>query len=242
MAGDDERRVRQEDVESTAGKVRIITLSRAAKRNALDTTLLVELAEAFADVVVSRDVRAVVLAADGPSFSAGGDMSEFEAGEDHAVLGRARLMAEVLSLPSRLPVPVIAALRGNALGAGAALGLSADVVVAGADLTIGFPELPNGALPAFVMPSVLGTVPRHVAFHLFMTGRRIGAEEAMRYGLVNCIAVDDVVAEAVDLAIQYASVSPHVADGGKKLFYEQLDLPYHVAIRTGLDALVTSMR
>lgn len=242
MADDNGRYVTSEDVPSGEGRVRMLTLTRAAKRNALDTQFLRELSSALAKVESDPDVRALVLTGAGPSFSAGGDTSEFAREDLDSVIARARLMAEVLSLPQRLSVPVITAARGSAIGAGAALALSADLVVAADDLTIGFPELPNGSLPAFVMPSVLRSVPRHVAFEMLTTGRRIDAQEALALGLVNRVTASDVIGEAVKLATRYAAMDRDTALVAKRLFYEQLDLPYDAAVQTGLDALIVSLR
>ncbi|MGX7730258.1 enoyl-CoA hydratase/isomerase family protein [Rhodococcus sp. 2H158] len=227
-----------EDEEIGSGRVRVISLNRPAKRNALDTQLLTELREAYTAAAADAAVRAIVLKACGPVFCAGGDTSEFRTGPTEAVIDRARIMADVLACPSTLAVPVVAAVHGPALGAGAALALSADLVVAGEAFSLGYPELPNGAYPPLVMPSALAHMNRNLAFELVTTGRRLGADEALAYGVVNRIADQRADMEALALAAAYTRFDASLVAATKRLFYRQVSLPTDVALREGLHDLI----
>ncbi|MCZ4586169.1 enoyl-CoA hydratase/isomerase family protein [Rhodococcus opacus] len=227
-----------EDREFDSGLVRLITLNRPAKRNALDTQLLTELLQAYTAADADAGVRAIVLKACGPVFCAGGDTSEFRTGQTEPVIDRARIMTDVLAYPSTLASPVVAAVHGPALGAGAALALSADLVVAGEAFSLGYPELPNGAYPPLVIPSALAHMNRNLAFELVTTGRRLGAEEALACGVVNRIAEHSVDAEALALAAVYARFDASLVAATKKLFYRQVSLPTDVALREGLHDLI----
>lgn len=227
-----------EDREFDSGLVRLITLNRPAKRNALDTQLLTELLQAYTAADADAGVRAIVLKACGPVFCAGGDTSEFRTGQTEPVIDRARIMTDVLAYPSTLAIPVVAAVHGPALGAGAALALSADLVVAGEAFSLGYPELPNGAYPPLVIPSALAHMNRNLAFELVTTGRRLGAEEALAYGVVNRIAEHSADVEALTLAAVYARFDASLVAATKKLFYRQVSLPTDVALREGLHDLI----
>ena len=124
------------------------------------------------------------------------------------MIDRARIMTEVLAYPSTLAVPVVAAVHGPALGAGAALALSADLVVAGEAFSLGYPELANGAYPPLVIPSALAHLSRTLAFELVTTGRRLGADEALAYGVVNHLAEHSADAEALALAADMRDSTP----------------------------------
>ncbi|QHE73423.1 enoyl-CoA hydratase/isomerase family protein [Rhodococcus sp. WAY2] len=227
-----------EDREFDSGLVRLISLNRPAKRNALDTQLLTELREAYTAADADADVRAIVLRACGPVFCAGGDISEFRPGQTEAMIDRARIMTDVLAYPSTLAIPVVAAVHGPALGAGAALALGADLVVAGEAFSLGYPELPNGAYPPLVIPSALAHMNRNLAFELVTTGRRLGAGEALAYGVVNRIAEHSADAEALTLAAVYARFDASLVAATKKLFYRQVSLPTDDALHEGLHDLI----
>lgn len=230
-----------EDHHVDSGSVRILRLDRPAKRNALDTGLLTALQQAYTDAAGDDRVRAIVLQASGPIFCAGGDTSEFGPDQKDEVIRRAEILTEVLDRPGTLPIPVVAAVQGPALGAGAALALSADLVVAGRTFSLGYPELPNGAYPPLVMPSALKHLNRTVAFELVTTGRRLGADEALAYGVINHV-VDDAATEALVLATRCAALDPVRFEATKTLFRRQLELPESAALHEGLKDFVSRLR
>jgi methylglutaconyl-CoA hydratase len=169
-----------------------VTLARPERRNAFDAALIAELTEAF--TAVGEDVRAVLLAGDGPSFCAGADVewqrSSIDLGLEENVEDALRLHAMMEAVDS-CPAPLLARVHGYALGGGSGLVACADVAVASRDATFGFSEVRLGIIPAVISPFVLAKIGPGAARHLFLTGERFDAETALRIGLVHEVA-DDV--------------------------------------------------
>jgi enoyl-CoA hydratase/carnithine racemase len=172
------------------GPVLRITLARPERRNAFDEALIAELAGAFADV---GDARAVVLAGDGPSFCAGADVDWQRSSIDltfEANVEDAMRLYRMLEAVDSCPAPVVARVQGNALGGGSGLVVCADVAVASVDAVFGFSEVRLGIIPAVISPFVLGKIGPGAARRYFLTGERLGAEAALRIGLVHEVAPD----------------------------------------------------
>jgi enoyl-CoA hydratase/carnithine racemase len=221
------------------GPVRVLTLNRPEKLNALDTALTRSLSEAFTAADADRDVRAVVLTGAGRGFCAGADLGEFSSlTPEHAdaVLERAALTAKLQVQARQLRVPVVAAVRGAAVGGGAGLAIGADMVVAGTDLKFGYPELKHSIVPALVMTGLVQHLGRKLAFELVSTGRLLTAAEAFEHGLVNrVVAPDEVLPAALEIAGQWVEVEPRAIAAAKDLLYRVADLPTDAAMRAGQD-------
>jgi methylglutaconyl-CoA hydratase len=166
-----------------------VTLARPERRNAFDAELIAELTEAF---TLIGDARAVVLAGEGPSFSAGADVewqrSSIDLSYDENIEDAMRLY-EMCDAIDTCPVPVIARVHGYALGGGSGLVACADIAVAAPDATFGFSEVRLGIIPAVISPFVLQKIGAH-ARRYFLTGERFGAETALRIGLIHEISPD----------------------------------------------------
>jgi enoyl-CoA hydratase len=168
--------------------------------NFLDKEVLSQLNRTVSDMLSSKaDLRVVLLAAKGKNFSAGIDypgfmkMSKEEAGH-FAEVGY-RLLKHVESLP----VPVIAAVKGETTGAGLGLALAADIRIASSDAVFSFPEARFGVPPIFGSSQRLyKTVGVGRAKELLFTSRTVDAEEALRIGLVNQVVPADALDEEAD--------------------------------------------
>ncbi|MEV4602978.1 enoyl-CoA hydratase/isomerase family protein [Amycolatopsis sp. NPDC049253] len=221
------------------GPVRVLTLNRPEKLNALNTALTRALSDAFADAGADRDVRAVVLTGAGRGFCAGADLGEFSSltpDQPDAVLERAALTAKLQVQARQLRVPVVSAVRGAAVGGGAGLAIGADMVVAGTDLKFGYPELKHSIVPALVMTGLVHHLGRKLAFELVSTGRLLTAAEAFEHGLVNrVVEPDEVLPAALEIAERWAKVQPRAIAAAKDLFYRVADLPTDAAMRAGQD-------
>ncbi|MGA6164953.1 enoyl-CoA hydratase/isomerase family protein [Amycolatopsis magusensis] len=219
------------------GQVRVLTLNRPDKLNALNTELTRALDDALA--TAEREVRAVVLTGNGRGFCAGADLGEFSSltpAHADAVLERAELTARLQTRMQRLSVPVVAAVRGAAVGGGAGLAIGADMTVAGTDLKFGYPELKHAIVPALVMTGLVRHLGRKPAFELVSTGRLLTAAEAAGHGLVNrVVEPDEVVPAALEIAQRWAEVEPRALAAAKDLFYRVADLPTDAAMRAGQD-------
>jgi methylglutaconyl-CoA hydratase len=194
-----------------------VTMARPERRNAFDAALIAELAGAFADV---GDARAVVLAGDGPSFSAGADVewmrSSVELSYDDNVADARRLRA-MLDAIDGCPAPVVARVQGHALGGGAGLVACSDVVVAEPSAQFAFSEVKLGIVPAVISPFALEKIGSSAARRYFVTGERFTADVALRIGLVHEVAddldaaVDAIVGELLTAGAEAARVAKHLA-------------------------------
>jgi methylglutaconyl-CoA hydratase len=198
------------------GPVLRITMTRPERRNAFDAALIAELTEAFADV---GDVRVVVLAGEGASFSAGADVewmrSSVELTEEENVQDALRLRA-MLDAIDGCPAPVVARVHGHALGGGVGLVACCDIVIADPATEFAFSEVKLGIVPAVISPFALAKIGPSAARRLFVTGERFGADVALRIGLVHEVtreldgAVDRVLGELL-------SAGPAATRGAKEL-------------------------
>jgi methylglutaconyl-CoA hydratase len=182
------------------GAVRRIVLCRPARRNAFDAALIADLTAAFREAHAGG-ARCVVLSAEGSAFSAGADLEWMRAGlalGEHGNREDALRLADLFGAIAGCPLPVVARVHGPALGGGAGLACAADVTVMGDGASIGFPEVRLGIVPAVISPYVVQRAGAGAARRLFLTGRAIGAAEALRLGLVDEVAADDALDAAVD--------------------------------------------
>ena len=189
------------------GAVLEVTLDRPPA-NAIDAATSRELGEAFAALRDDPSLRAAVVTGGGDRFfSAGWDLKAAAAGddEDFGPSGFAGL-TELFDLD----VPVIAAVNGMAVGGGFELVLACDLIVAVSDAEFFVPEVNLGFVPdAGGVVRLPRRVPRALAMELLLTGRRMGADEALRHGLVNRVVDrDDLMTTARDLADQIAAAAP----------------------------------
>jgi enoyl-CoA hydratase/carnithine racemase len=203
------------------GDVRRVTIAKPERRNAFDAELIAELHEAFA--AVAGDVRAVVLAGDGPSFCAGADVewqrSSIDLTFDENVQDYLRLV-RMLEAVDGCPAPVVMRVQGFALGGGSGLVSCADVAVAAPDATFGFSEVRLGIIPAVISPFVLAKIGAGHARRLFVTGERFDAQTALRIGLVHEVA-DDLDAAVERVVGEILKSGPEAARAAKKLARER---------------------
>jgi enoyl-CoA hydratase len=181
--------------------VALITIDRPNALNALSGEVLLELASACEVVSGDEQVRALVITGAGRAFVAGADVAELADLADHFAGREASLSGQdVMQAIANLPFATIAAINGFALGGGLELALACDFRVAAPNAKLGLPEVGLGLIPGYGgtqrLPRLIGA---SRALDLILTGRHVGAAEALALGLVNRVA-DDVVAEAVALA------------------------------------------
>ncbi len=193
------------------GAVADVRLTRGDKHNALDWEMFTSLDEAADELRERKDVRAVVISGDGPSFCSGLDFPSFAAEPSrmeemfgHRDGDAANLAQRITYDWQRLPMPVIAALHGNCIGGGSQLALGPDIRIAAPDTRISVMEVKYGLIPDMGITQTLPTlVGLDVAKELVFTGRFVEADEALRLGLVTRIA-DDPRAAAHELAAEIA--------------------------------------
>ena len=206
-------------VRAASGPVWRITLHRPEARNAVTEAMLLELGKALADAGADRDARVVVLSGDGPDFCAGADLAELEAAADGpGGLEYGRTLEEVLAAIVQHPLPVIAEVRGAALGAGCQLVVACDLAVAAQDARLGIPSSRLGVVIGFenVERLVHSVGPKRAA-DILVAGRILSGEEAASWGLVNeAIAPRDVATRVAALADAVAVGAPLSARASKR--------------------------
>jgi methylglutaconyl-CoA hydratase len=193
-----------------------VTLARPERRNAFDASLIAELTDAFADV---GDARVVVLAGDGPSFSAGADVewmrSSVELSYEENVEDALRLR-RMLDAIDGCPAPVVTRVQGHALGGGCGLVACSDIAIAAREAVFAFSEVKLGIVPAVISPFALGKIGAGAARRYFVTGERFDAETALRIGLVQEVA-DDLDAATERVVSELLSAGPEAARAAKEL-------------------------
>ncbi len=186
----------------TQGPVARVTLSRPAVRNAFNDEVIAELRAAFEALGAHHDVRAVVLAAEGPAFCAGADlnwmrrMADYTRDENLADAGQ---LAAMLKAIYACPKPTIAAVQGDVFAGGMGLVAACDMAVSVRTATYCLSEVKLGLIPATISPYVIRAMGARAAHRYFLTAERFSAEEAHRIGfvheLVDADALDAKVAE-----------------------------------------------
>ncbi|RVT81491.1 enoyl-CoA hydratase/isomerase family protein [Rhodobacteraceae bacterium CCMM004] len=213
----------------TEGPVRVLTLNRPDKRNALNLALTRALVDALAAAETAPDIRAVVLAGAGKGFCAGADLGEFaELTPDRAdrVAERAALTSTLQSTIAEMATPVVAAVQGAAMGGGGGLALSADMLIVAPDVRLGFPELSHDIVPALVMPNIVRHFGRKLGFELISTGRILSAAELCALGAANAeVPRDDLRPAAMEIARTWAAAKPVAMAAAKRLFYAVSEEP-----------------
>ncbi len=172
------------------GSVRILTINRPSKLNALNRATIDALDAAFDDVEGLKGIRALVLTGAGEkAFVAGADISELATLSPVDALAFSEHGQRLMRRIEQFPVPVIAAINGFALGGGCELALACTLRVAGARARLGLPEIGLGIMPGFGgTQRVARLAGRSVALDLALTGRQIDAQSAERLGLVHRVS------------------------------------------------------
>jgi methylglutaconyl-CoA hydratase len=206
---------------SVDGRIARVTLDRPDVRNAFDDATIVELTAAFRALNDDVNVRAIVLAANGPAFCAGADLNYMQR---MAGFTEAENRADALSLATMLNTlytstkPVIARVQGDAYAGGMGLVAACDIAVAADGAQFCLSEARLGLMPATIAPYVIRAMGARAAHRYFLTAERFDADEALRIGLVHQITRADQLDTTVDaIANAVASNSPNAVRECKQL-------------------------
>jgi len=214
-------------------KVRILTMNRPEKRNALDTELTQELLKQLRTADAEDAVDAIVLTGAGQAFCAGADLGEFKELKDpQAAEARAELTMQLHLVFSKMTTPVVTAINGAAMGGGAGLAIAGDLAVMVRGAKIGYPEARHGIVAAIVMANLVRQIGPKAAFELVALGEGIEAERALALGMVNRVVPQgQLMDEALYLAGKLAALPKAAMAQTKRLFYEVLDLPLEESLQ-----------
>ena len=205
------------------GRVGLITLNRTQAMNALNNQLMRELMDALEGFDMNDSVGAMVITGNERAFAAGADIKEM-AGKsieqmmdtDHlAVFGRIRTLRK----------PIVAAVSGWALGGGCEIALSCDMIVASESATFGQPEINIGVIPgAGGTQRLTRAVGKAIAMEVVLNDRRLTAQEAYQFGMVNRVApVESYLEEALRLAAEIAARAPVAVRAAKKMINQAFE-------------------
>ncbi len=230
------------------GGIAILTLNRPQARNSLSEAMLEALSDALTAIAHERTVRVVVMAANGPAFSAGHDLKELNAHRKDDDRGRAffkhimALCSEMMQQIVTLPQPVIAAVGATATAAGCQLVASCDLAIASHAAKFATPGVNIGLFCSTPMVALSRNVSRKHAMEMLLTGELISAEDAARIGLVNhVVAPGHERAAALKLAEKIAAKSTLTVKIGKAAFYRQAEMPLAEAYRYASEVMVENM-
>lgn len=216
------------------GQVLTVTINRPDARNALDDAVLRGLVDTFRAADVDDDVRVVVLTGAGDkAFCAGADLSgafdqDASIRDQHDGRG---LLRDLFASTTRLGKPLVGRVNGHALAGGLGVALACDVLVAADDVTFGTPEVRVGLWPYMISALIVEHLGPKRAMELMMTGRRLSAEQARDWGLVNVVVPRDELDAAVeDMTTQLAAAAPLAVRWGKQATRAAVDMPFDAAL------------
>jgi enoyl-CoA hydratase/carnithine racemase len=227
-----------------ADGIATITLNRPAVHNAMNERMREELTACFGELARSEDARVVVVTGTGErAFSAGADIREFVAPQVPVRFRDGRRRVDFRAAMDRCPQPIIAAIRGFALGGGLELALACDIRIAGEDSQLGLTEVNLAIIPGGGgtqrLPRLVG---RGKALEMILTGGRIDAREALRIGLVErVVPATEVLSSAQALARTLAEKAPVALRYAKEAVVKGLGLPLEDGLRLEND-LATLLR
>jgi enoyl-CoA hydratase/carnithine racemase len=222
------------------GAVRLLTMNRPEKLNALSTELTRTLQGELWIAAGDPQVRVIVLTGAGRGFCAGADVTEFKhltANNPREILARGDLTMKLHASFVQIDKPIICAVNGYAMGGGCGLAVAGDMVVMAAGAKLGYPEVKRGAVPAIVLANLVRQIGPKAAFELVTLCEPITAERALALGLVNRVVADDaLLAETMQMAERLAAASPDAMGATKRLFHRTAALPLLPALEVARDA------
>ena len=235
-------------LQENVGSIAVLTLNRPAARNSLSEGLIAELHGALKEIHDDNSVRAVVIAANGPAFSAGHDMKELTARRSDADRGRAyfgqimNACSAMMQAIVHLPKPVVAAVQGIATAAGCQLVASCDLAVASEAAGFATPGVDIGLFCSTPMVALSRNIPRKQAMEMLLTGEPISAATAKNIGLVNRVVAAGTERDAaIALAQKVALKSAYTVKLGKEAFYRQAEMSLADAYRYAAEVMTENM-
>ncbi|MDG1066339.1 MAG: enoyl-CoA hydratase [Luminiphilus sp.] len=215
------------------GPVVWLTLNQGASRNPLSSKMIASLTETLASAYADDSCRVIVLAADGPVFSAGHDLKEMHPLEEEDKSEQRQRIADILENCAALmqgivqaPKPVIACVQGTATAAGCQLVSACDLAVASSDAHFCTPGVNVGAFCTTPLVGIGRNLSRKHAMEMALTGDMFSADEAIKFGLINRHVPSEALREeTAALAHKIASRSAQSIRGGKAAFYRQIEMP-----------------
>jgi len=223
-----------------SGEFATITMNRPARRNALSAAHMRELITAFSDIG-SSDVLGIVLAGNGPVFSAGHDFADVADADLAGVRSLLRTCTDLMNLIQQVPQPVVARVHGLATAAGCQLVATADLAVASEDAGFAAPGGKGGWFCHTPMVAIARNVGRKRAAEMALSGDTIDAQTALDWGLVNRVVpagqLDSATADLLERVTRGSAESKGI---GKQALYAQIDLDQPKAYAYALEVMAAT--
>ena len=215
------------------GRVAHLALNRTDRLNAYSVAMRDDFAEALHLVAEDEEIGALLITGKGRAFCAGADLSEFGTAPSQVIARNARWQRDVWGQLINLDKPIVVAVHGYCIGSGVEILLLGDLRIAASDAVFAMPEVQLGMIPAAggsqTLPASVGP---SVTLDLLYTGRRFGAEEALRYGIVSrVVGPDDLAATAWETAEELSELPRGFASGLKRAWNVGREMP----LAAGLD-------
>lgn len=227
--------VRRED------SIAVITLNRPERRNALSRELIVELSSELAEIDDDHSVRVVILAAAGPVFCSGHDLSEMVGRREEEYEELFASCTDMMLAMQTMPQPVIAQVQGMATAAGCQLVAACDLALAADTAHFATPGVKIGLFCTTPAVPIVRSVGRKHAMQMLLTAEPLDAATAERWGLINrCVPAGDLEAETRALARHIAQFSPYTIAAGKRAFYDQVGYADNEAYSRAQRAMVAN--
>ncbi|WP_029462727.1 enoyl-CoA hydratase/isomerase family protein [Serpentinimonas barnesii] len=211
-----------------------VTLARPALRNAFNEELIAELSAAFLDLGARPEVRAIVLAAEGPAFCAGADLHWMRRMADYS---RAENLADAARLAAMLrhiydcPKPTLARVQGDVVAGGMGLVAACDMAIAVEGAHFCLSEVKLGLIPATIGPYVLRAMGARAAQRYFLSAERFDAAEALRIGFVHAVVPPEALDARIDEIVQALCANGPAAVGAcKRLLHDMDEAPLDDAL------------
>lgn len=210
---------------TTEDNIALVTLNRPQRRNALSLALMQELIDCLDGIGERRDLRAVVLAAEGKVFSSGHDLSEMVGRDVNEYRRVFDVCTQLMMKLQSIPQPVIAEVHGIATAAGCQLVATCDLAIAAEEASFATPGVKIGLFCTTPMVALSRAVGRKRALEMLLTGKVVDAHTAADWGLVNrVVRAGELQVETRRLAARIAEASNLVVGLGKQAYYTQIDL------------------
>lgn len=226
----------------TRGAVRLLTMNRPAKLNALNADLVQALTDGLLAAQDDAAISVIILAGAGRAFCAGADTSvprPLTAETRPNLIKHGDRNITLTKLLARVDKPIIAAVHGYALGAGCGLAFGSDMVVAAESARFGYPELKAGLTATTVTAHAVHLMGRKVAFELLTLCENMLPQRAYELGLVNRVVPNDrVIDEAMAIAEKLAGWNPEFLSQTKRTFHRAASLSLEQALEMARDVAV----
>ena len=226
-----------------------LTLNNADQRNPLSSAMLAEITSSLETAYDDDDIRCIVIAAHGPVFSAGHDLTEMARRSEETSEAWKRRVMDVLEACAAMmqrivhgPKAVIACVQGTATAAGCQLVSACDMAIASSDARFCTPGVNLGAFCTTPLVGIGRNLSRKHALEMALTGEFFDAADAERFGLINRhVPAEQVLEETQRLAERIASRSPQSIRDGKTAFYTQIEMPLNDAFEHANQVMVEAM-